>query len=223
MQPAPRQDTDQEGETAEITGPDMRERVRGAMLEIAPIFCFTASFAITHEIAVALPLALTAGIAVSVYRLVRREPVWRALAALGVVGIGSLLALSSGEATEFFVPNLITHGVVAVVSLVLLIAGWPPMGLLMGLVTGDGTNWRRCPVRRRAFSKASLALLASPVLMSSVEIPLYLADQAIALGVVDTFGPLVFVLAVMLGWRIYRSAAATHRCQGDPCTVTSHQ
>ena len=120
-------------------------------------------------------------------------------------------------------PSLVTHGFVAVMSVVLLVAGWPPMGLLTGLVTGEGTRWRRCRGRRRAFSSASLALLASPLVMTSATLPLYLADHPVALGVVDVLGPFVFALAVLVGWRTYRRAVATHRCQGDPCTAVTHQ
>lgn len=197
--------------------PDVGERVRGAIVEILPIFCFTLTFAITHQVGVALPLAVASGIVVCGYRLVRRESVWRAVGALGIVVLGGVLALRSGEATDFFLPNLVMHGGIAVASVVALLAGWPPLGVVVGLLTREGTAWRRCPVRRRGFTRGSLVLLASPLLMTSVGVPLFLTGQAVALGTVDVLGPFLFTLAAALGWRVHRRTVGTHHCGSEPC------
>ncbi|MEV4172670.1 DUF3159 domain-containing protein [Nonomuraea sp. NPDC049709] len=209
---------DETGRTA-VARPGVAEQVRGAVIEVLPIFCFTVGFAISHQVAIALPLALAAGIAACGYRLVRRESAWRALGALGIVALGGVLALRSGEATDFFLPNLVMHGAIGVVSIILLLAGWPVMGLVVGLLTRDRMAWRRCPIRRRGFTRGSLVLLASPLLMTSAGLPLYLADEAVALGTVDVFGPFVFALAAMVGWRVHRRTVGTHRCGDEPCSV----
>jgi hypothetical protein len=201
--------------------PDVHRQVRGAVIEVLPIFCFTVSFAITHRVGVALPIALAAGIGACVHHLIRRQSVWRAVGILAIVGLGSFLALRSGEATDFFLPNLLMHAGIAVASIVLLIAGWPAMGVVAGLITREGTGWRRCQVRRRGFTRGSLVLLASPLVMTSVGLPLFLADQAVALGTVDVFGPFVFTLAAVLGWRVYRRTVGAHHCADESCPSVS--
>ncbi|GGU49245.1 hypothetical protein GCM10010211_11700 [Streptomyces albospinus] len=101
----------------------------------------------------------------------------------------------------------------SLVTPVLLLLGRPPMGLAVGLITGERTRWRRCAVRRRAFSKGNLVILAGHVVMPAVQLPLFFSGQAVALGAVDVFGPIVLALTALLGWRVYRSCVGTHRCE----------
>ncbi|REK86445.1 DUF3159 domain-containing protein [Streptomyces inhibens] len=190
----------------------VRRRLRAAVVEVAPIFGFTVSFALTHQLTVALVLALAAAAGVCVYRVVRGESVWRALAVLGLVCVQGTLAATTGEATNFFLPNLVMHSVLALANAVLLLLGWPPMGLVVGLITKERTGWRRCRVRRRAFSKGNLVILTASLAMLAIQLPLYLSGQAVALGTADAFGPLVLALSMLLGWRVYRRALGDHHC-----------
>ncbi|MGW7576702.1 DUF3159 domain-containing protein [Streptomyces sp. NPDC054765] len=190
----------------------VRNRLRSTVVDIAPVFGFTLTFALTHRLAVALTLAFAAGAGVFVHRLARKEPVRRALGILGLVCVQGALAARTGQATTFFLPHLLLHCTMAVAGPVLILLGRPPMGLMVGLLTGERTAWRRCAVRRRAFAKGSLVMFAGNVLMLAVQLPLFLSGQAVALGSVDVFGPLVFALGALLGWRVYRRSVGTHRC-----------
>lgn len=195
-----------------------RERLRAMVIDVAPVFGFTVTFALTHRLALALALALTAAAGVSVYRLVHRKPVWRALTVLGLVCVQGTVAASTGDATDFFLPNLILHGAMATANVVMLLLRWPLMGVAVGLVTKEGTGWRRCAVRRRAFSRGSLVMLVGGLLTLTVQLSLYLSDQAVLLGIVDSVGPLVLALSTLLGWRVHRRSLGTHRC-GTPAPV----
>ncbi|WP_330317044.1 DUF3159 domain-containing protein [Streptomyces platensis] len=190
----------------------VRKRLRSTLIDVTPVFGFTLTFALTHQLGVALTLALTTGAGVFLLRLVRREPVRQGLVFLGLVCVQGVLAGRTGDAVNFFLPHLVMHGVMIVVTPVLLWLGWPPLGVLMGLITGEGTSWRRCTVRRRAFAKGHLVVYAGHLLMLSVQLPLFLSGQAVALGTVDVFGPLVLALCALLGWRVYRRSVGTHRC-----------
>lgn len=198
---------------ADVAGDVVRHRLRDAAIDVAPVFGFTVSFALTHRVVVALALAVVTGVGVCGYRLMRGESVRRALAVLGLICVGGALAARSGEATDFFLPSLVMHCAMSVVTPVLLLLGWPPMGLAVGLVTGERTRWRRCAVRRRAFTKGNLVILGAHVAMLAVQIPLFWSGQAVALGVVDVFGPIVLALGVLLAWRIYRRGVGTHCCE----------
>lgn len=200
----------------------MRNRLLDAVVDVAPVFGFTLSFALTHRIAVALALALAAGIGVCVYRLIRSQSVWRAIGFLGVVCVGGTLAARTGQAVNFFLPGLMAQMVMAVLTPVLLLLRWPPMGLAAGLITGERTRWRRCLVRRRAFTRGSLVTLAGHLVVVSVELPLWVSGRAVALGSADVFGPFVFALTAFLGWRVYRRVVGTHRCD-SPASVAMSQ
>ena len=80
---------------ADIVLSAARDRLWGLAIDVAPAFGYTVSFALTHRIGVALPVALAVGIGVAAYRLARREPVWRALAVIGVIGAAG--AVGQGE------------------------------------------------------------------------------------------------------------------------------
>lgn len=73
-------------------------------------------------------------------------------------------------------------------------------------------------MRRRAFVKGHLCVYAGNLLLLSVQLPLFLSGQAVALGTVDVFGPLVLALGALLGWRVHRRSVGTHRCDApvDP-------
>ncbi|MGW5647708.1 DUF3159 domain-containing protein [Saccharopolyspora sp. NPDC003752] len=190
----------------------MQNRVRAALIDIAPILFFTLTFVLTHRVVIAVAFALTCGVGITVRRLVCGEPVWRALGALGIICVGGLLAACTGDATNFFAPGLVIHSTIALVTPVMLAFGWPPLGLVAGLVTGEGTRWRRCPIRRRAFTRSNVVLLATKVVILSAEIPLFLAGQTIALGFTNAVGPVVHGLGVLLAWRVFRRTTGTHHC-----------
>ncbi|TJZ57464.1 DUF3159 domain-containing protein [Streptomyces piniterrae] len=199
-----------------------RDRLRAAVVDVAPVFGFTVSFGLTHHLAVALVLAFAAGAGVSVYRIVRREPVWRALAVLGLVCVQSLLAAQTGDATNFFLPTLMVHCVTATANAVMLLLGRPLMGVVIGLITKEGTGWRRCRVRRRAYAKGTLVILTGSLVMLAIQLPLFLSGQAVGLGFVDSIAPLVLALDVLLGWRVYRRAVAEHHCGTDNHRTNGH-
>ncbi|GAA2695805.1 DUF3159 domain-containing protein [Streptomyces lunalinharesii] len=208
---------------SDVAARDMiRRRLRSGIIDVAPILGFTVSLSLTHQVAVGLTVALTLGAVGCVLRLVRRESVWRTLGIVGVVGVGGALAASTGQATTFFAPSLVMHCVMAAATPVMLLLGWPPLGLAMGLLTGEKTAWRHCRVRRRAFTKGNLVMMAGSYVMLAIQLPLFLSGQAVALGAVETFGPLVMALSTLLGWRLYRRCVGTHRCvDSTPSTDTT--
>ncbi|MFB7630367.1 DUF3159 domain-containing protein [Streptomyces sp. NPDC056149] len=199
-------------------------------IDIAPVFGFTVSFAVTHRLVVALALAVAAAAGICAYRIARAESVRRALAALCLICVGGVLAARTGQATDFFLPGLVLHSVMALVTPVLLLWGWPPMGLMVGLITGERTRWRRCAVRRRAFTRGNLVMYAGHLVMLAIQLPLFFTGQTIALGSVDAFGPVVLALGALVGWRVYRRCVGSHRCgtpdplsaEPFPHTPTSH-
>ncbi|MFJ9855220.1 DUF3159 domain-containing protein [Streptomyces sp. NPDC101150] len=212
-----------ETDSDDAAGAAIRGRLRSGALDVAPVLGFTLSLSLTHRVAVALTVALTVGAGGCVVRLVRGEPVRRTLGVIGIVGVGGALAALTGQATSFFIPSLVMHCVMAVATPVMLLLGWPPMGLAVGLLTGERTSWRRCPARRRGFIRGNLVILAGSYVLLAIQLPLFLSGQAVALGAVETFGPVVLALSTLLGWRVYRRVVGTHRClDSHPSDETSH-
>ncbi|QUQ72024.1 DUF3159 domain-containing protein [Kutzneria sp. CA-103260] len=200
-------------EDAEVVLSAARDRLRGLVIDVTPAFGYTVSFALTHRIGIALPIALAVGIGVAAYRLARRESVWRALTVIGVVGVAGALAAGTDQAVNFYLPGLTVESLMAVVTPVLLLLGWPLLGLVMAMVTGEGTGWRRCAVRRRAFTLGTLAAYGLSLVLLTIRLSLFLSGQTVALGTVDVLGPFVQALGMLIGWRVYRRAVGPHRCE----------
>jgi hypothetical protein len=189
-----------------------RDRLRSLLVDVTPAFGYTVTFAVTHRIGVALPVAAAVGIGVAVYRLARRESVWRALTVIAVVGVAGTLAAATDQAANFYLPGLTVESLMAVVTPVLLLLGWPLLGLVVAMVTGEGNSWRQCAVRRRAFALGTLAAYALSLTMLAIRLSLFLSGHTVALGTVDVIGPFVQALGILIGWRVYRRALGPHRC-----------
>ncbi len=196
-----------------------RDRLRGTVADIAPVFGLTLTLALTQRLVIGLAVAAVVGLGNCVLRLVRGEPVRRPLAVLGLICVGGAMAARTGQAADVFLPSLLVHCLTAVVTPVLLVLGWPPMGLVVGMITGERTAWRRCAVRRRAFTRGNLVILAGHLVMLAIQLPLFLRGHAVALGSVDVLGPVVLALGALAGWRVYLRGVGTHRCENTPAAT----
>jgi Protein of unknown function (DUF3159) len=193
------------------------DHLRGLALEVAPLFGFTVTMALTRRVGVALVVALVLGTCAVSYRLLSGRSPWRALTALCVAGVGALLVLSSGQAQNFFLPVFAMHATVVTTVITLVALGRPPLGMIFGSLGGGGAKWRRCATRRRAYSAASLVMAVPPAIMLSVGIPLYAAGEVVTLGFVETFNPVLIGLAGLVAWAVHRRLLAHHDCQAAGC------
>jgi hypothetical protein len=84
---------------------------------------------------------------------------------------------------------------------------WPLLGIIVGTLLGQRTQWRRDPDLLRGYQRASWVWVAQYVVRLAVFVPLYLADAVVALGVarVVLTAPLVF-LCVVVSWWVLRAA-----------------
>lgn len=116
-------------------------------------------------------------------RLVARQTVQHALAGLVGVVICAFVAQRTGSAENFFLPGLFINGGYAAAYLVSIAVRWPLIGVLLGAVLGEGTSWRRDPARRRVYTLATWLWAGMFLLRLAVQLPLYLADAVVPLGV----------------------------------------
>jgi hypothetical protein len=184
----------------------------GAFLDAGlPLVLFTAVYFLTdHNMTVAIWAALGSGAVLGVIRLARREPLQNVIA--GFVGLDIFL-------TGFAVN--IGYGLAYLVS---IIVRWPLLGVIVGLVTGQGTSWRRDPALFRAYLKASMLWVVMFALRLSVQVPLYLAGE-------DRLGWLagarlamswpLFLLTAYLSWVIIRPAYQAHQAREKAAAAES--
>jgi hypothetical protein len=163
---------------------------------IAFVVTYSASGSDTNlsaGVAVALALVL------SVVRLAKRETPRHAVSGLIGVAFAAFVATRSGEAKNFFLPGLLANLAYASAFLVSIVVRWPLVGVIVGQLDGEGTAWRADRRRMRAFTVASWLWVGLFSLRLLVQLPLYLADAVVALGVARTaMGLPLFALGLWL-------------------------
>lgn len=176
----------------------------GVVETALPAIAFTAvySFFGTNPAAItAVVLALILTIA----RLTKRESPRRALSGLVGVAFAAFIAARSGKAENFYLPGLLLNAAYASAFLVSLALRKPLIALVAGRIPGTLANHRDDPryARRYAMATWLWAGLFSARLV--VQLPLYFAGEAVALGVVRTaMGLPLFALGLFLTWRLVR-------------------
>ncbi|HMG28859.1 MAG TPA: DUF3159 domain-containing protein [Jiangellaceae bacterium] len=182
-----------------------------------PLALFTAVYAAAgRDLAIALWAAVGAGAVLGVLRLIRREPLQNVVAGFVGLGLAVFVAARTGRAEDVFLPGLLINVGYGTAYLVSILVRWPLLGVFVGLVTGQGTSWRRDPALLRAYTLASALWVAMFALRLAVQVPLYLAGEEqlgwLAGARLVMSWPL-FLLVAYLSWLIVRPAYRAHQQQ----------
>jgi hypothetical protein len=173
-----------------------------------PTVVFVSVFALAgQQLQPALLAALATGAVLAVLRLVRRDSVQNVVAGFVAVGIAAWLANRTGQAEDFFVPGLLINVAYGAADLVSIVVRWPLLGILVGLATGEGMGWRSVPYLLRAYTLASWFWVGLFGLRLAVQLPLYLTESVVALGVARVaMGWPLFLLCLWLSWLVIKRA-----------------
>jgi hypothetical protein len=186
---------------------------RAALDATAPAVAFVLAWLISgRSLHWGVAAALLTGGAVAVLRWFRGD---RPLAALlGLLGVlaAALIALYTGRAADFFLVQLLSNVVSALVWAISILARWPLLGVIVGGLLGQRTSWRGDPALLRAYSMASWVWVAQYLVRIAVFTPLWLADAVVALGVarVALSWPLIPVCVGVSGAVLYRALPSDH-------------
>lgn len=178
-----------------------------------PTVVFVTVFAVAgRELQPALIAALVAGALLAVVRLVRRDSLQSVVAGFVAVAIAAWLAGRTGDAEDFFLPGLLINVAYGIAYLISIVVRWPLLGVLVGLATGEGMGWRRSPYLLRAYTMASWFWVGLFATRLAVQVPLYLTESVVALGVVRVaMGWPLFLLCLWLSWLVIKRARAQQR------------
>jgi len=155
----------------------------------------------------ALIAALASGVAIALWRIVRKQPLQPAVSGLFGVGIAAFIAYRTGEARGFYLPGLIYSAVLGLAFLVSVLVRWPLAGVIWHGINGDGQSWRRDPRLLRAYTWASLLWTLVFAARLVVQGLLYNADATTWLGIARlAMGyPLVGVALLGTVWAVSRA------------------
>lgn len=150
--------------------------------------------------------ALLVGLVLGAYRFsTGKRPAAVLLGLLGVV-LAALVALRTGRAADFFLLQIVSNAASALAWTVSIVLRWPLLGVIVGLALGQRSRWRRDPDLARGYRRASWLWVGQYLLRLAVFVPLYQADQVVALGVARAFTWVPVVICVLCSWPLVRSA-----------------
>lgn len=189
---------------------------RGLIDSAVPTAVFVGVYALPgQELGRAIIAALVAGGAIAVLRLVRRQPLQQVAAGLAGLAIAALVTSRTGRAEDFFLPGFLTNAAYGTAFLISILVRWPLLGVVMGVLTGAGSSWRRDMRLYRTYAAASWLWVGVFALRLAVQVPLYLAGAVTALGTAKIIlGTPLFALAAYLSYRIL--APAYREARGRP-------
>lgn len=123
------------------------------------------------------------------------------------VALAAVIALSTGNAADFFLVRIVSNALSALAWAVSIVIRWPLLGVVVGTLLGQRTRWRRDPDLLRGYQRASWVWAAQYVVRLAVFLPLYSAGAVVALAAAQVLltWPLV-ALCVLASWPLMRSA-----------------
>jgi hypothetical protein len=183
--------------------------IRGIIESIVPGIAYLAIYLPTRNLLIAVLVPAFIALVFVVARAGARSSMSSAVTGAVLLAITAVLTLITGRAVNNFVPGILINAVFFVVMLASILARWPIIGLVVGLLFGDVTGWRADPVKRRILTIATWFWVALFAVRLIVEVPLYFADNVAALGVVRlvTSVPL-YAVCLWATWLLVRGVYA---------------
>ncbi len=186
---------------------------RSALDATAPVVAYVVAWLVSgRSLGWGAGAALATAAVVATLRWRRGERPLAALLGLLFISVAALIALYTGRAAEFFIAQLLSNVVSALVWALSVLARWPLLGVIVGGLLGQRTSWRRDPALLRAYSLASWVWVGQYLIRIAVFTPLWVADAVVALGVarVALSWPLVAACVAVSGAVLVRVLPADH-------------
>jgi hypothetical protein len=183
--------------------------VLGIFEALIPSTIFVVVFALTATATsfpvMAIILSASASIVFIAVRVIRKEGVTQAIAGLIAVVGSFVLALMSGRAENNFVIGIWTNAAYLLAFIISLAFRWPLVGVAIGLFTKRGHNWRQDPKLFTTMMWLTALWCFMFALRLVVEVPLYIAANVGALGVVKlVLGLPLYAPVVVVTWLFVR-------------------
>ncbi|WP_371029432.1 DUF3159 domain-containing protein [Pseudoclavibacter sp. JSM 162008] len=156
--------------------------IRGLIETLLPGIVFLVLFTLGTELWVAVIAPAALGLLFILIRALQKEPVVPAISGLVALLISGVLAMTTGRGENFYLVGFYTNAAYGAALLVSVLVRWPVIGLVTGLITGQGSSWRQDRSMLRWMSIITLVWVGFFALRLAVQLPLYFAGNVEALG-----------------------------------------
>jgi hypothetical protein len=179
-----------------------------------PSVLFLIVFNIGTELKSALIGAVSISVLLAIIRLAKKDTIQHAVSGLIGVLLCAYFANKSGNPSDFYIPKLLTNLAYGTAYLVANLVGWPILGVIIGPLLGENFLWRKDPVRKRAYIRASWIWVGMFFARIAVQYPIYLSGNVNLLGTVNLLmGYPLFIAAAYLSWLVIKSAPPVHKTE----------
>lgn len=182
---------------------------RGIAESVLPTLLFVVLFVVTRSVMVAAVTAVVVVLVLLIARIVQRQSPATVLGGLLGVALGAVLAIRSGEGSDFYWPGIVTNAVSLLVLLTTLVLRRPLVGIFVGLLDPRVKDWAEDPDARRVYTRATLLFVGLYAAKLAVQLPLLLTGQVAALGAAKiAMGLPAFAVIAYLVWLMHRGLLA---------------
>ena len=194
-----------------IAGVDLAQAIggkRGLLDSGLPSVVFVGVYTLSgQDLRLAIISALAIAALLTVWRLIRRQPLMQAFAGFFGVALASFIASRTGEARNYFLTGFISNGAYLLAGVISIAVRWPLVGVILGPLLGEGMTWRQHPERFAVYRRITWIFVAMFGIRLVVQIYLYLQDDVFWLGIARFIMgfPLYLSVIALAYWMIRRA------------------
>jgi hypothetical protein len=172
-----------------------------------PSVIFLVAFNVKHDLRQAIVAALSLSIMLAIIRLAKKDTIQHSVSGILGVLICAYFANRSGNASDFYIPKLLTNLAYGTAYLVANLVGWPLLGIVLGPLLGENFEWRKNPERKKVYTRASWIWVAMFFSRIAVQYPIYRSGNVNLLGTVNlAMGYPLFFAAAYGSWLVIKTA-----------------
>jgi hypothetical protein len=172
-----------------------------------PAVVFLVTFNVRNDLREAIVAALGLSICLAILRLAKKDTIQHSISGILGVLICAYFANRSGNASDFYIPKLLTNLAYGTAYLVANLVGWPLMGIVLGPLLGENFEWRKNPERKKVYIRASWIWVAMFFSRIAVQYPIYRSGNVNLLGTVNlAMGYPLFFAAAYGSWLVIKTA-----------------
>jgi hypothetical protein len=195
---------------------------RGVIDSGLPTAVFVISYVVTsRNLRSSLIAAIAAGVVIVIWRLIRHEKLGQVAAGFVGLAFSAWWASRNDNASDIYLPGMLTNLGYGMAFFISIIVRWPLLGIAMGLLTGEGTSWRKDPVLRRTYAAASWIWVGLFFGRLIVQTPMYLAGWVEVQGIVKiVMGYPLFLGAAYWTYRVLAPVLAQKRAEREQAKLS---
>jgi len=172
-----------------------------------PAVIFLVTFNVRNDLREAIVAALSLSICLAIFRLAKKDTIQHSISGILGVLICAYFANRSGNASDFYIPKLLTNLAYGSAYLLANLVGWPILGIVLGPLLGENFEWRKNPERKKVYTRASWIWVAMFFSRIAVQYPIYRSGNVNLLGTVNiAMGYPLFFAAAYGSWLVIKTA-----------------